>query len=375
MVARGEVLPDFKIRELMEAGVILGADESLINSSSLDLRLSGSRWKILGSFLPLENQRIEEVLRNSDIVDDVNTSEVDFYVEPSQPYLIKLIESLKLPRSVTARIHNKSGRGRIGISTRGLVDGVSRFDHVPAGYSGDLYAEICSTSFPIVIDKGTAIPQIRFYNGEPQPLTGLDIDLLLRDTPILTDSEGNPSYGNEERDEAVRTGKFTFHADLSNELLVYKANRRKKTIVLSKKGEYNPNDFFEGVERKHSGDRSVIIHPGEFILVKSMEHIRLPPEIAAEIAEYSSDLGDLRSHYAGIINAGHGYDPKNPNVASSIVFEVRARDLPIVLQHGQKIAKFEVYRMMDTPEQAYMGKRSTDFGKLESFLPGVFNKD
>jgi dCTP deaminase len=375
MNGRGEVLPDWRIKELIERELIIGADKSLINSSSLDLRLDVPRWRLLGSFLPLETQNVEEVLGNSDVVDDSNTSKKDFYLEPSQPYLVKLLESLKLPNTVTARMHNKSGRGRIGISTRGLVDKVSRFDNIPAGHNGNLYAEICATTFPIVIDQGTAIPQVRFYNGEPQPLQGFDLDLLLRDHPILTNSKGKLSYNNEERDEVVRTGEFTFHADLSNKLLIYKANRRKKTIVLSKEEEYDPNDFFEEVKRKNSKDKLVIIHPEEFVLVKSMEHIRLPPEVAAEISEYSPELADARTHYAGLINAGHGYDPKNPNVASSIVFEVRARDSPIALQHGQKIAKFEVYRMMDVPKQSYMEVRSTDFSDLKSFLPKSFKKD
>jgi len=376
MRSRGEVLPDWRIKELIQKEIILNADESLINSSSLDLKLSVPRYKLLGSFLPLEGQNIEEVLKHLEIVDDINELKEEFYIEQSQPYLIKLVESLKLPSTITARIHNKSGRGRIGISTRGLVDKVSRFDHVPSNYHGDLYAEICATVFPIVIGSGeTAIPQIRFYNGEPQPLTGLDIDLLLRDNPILTDSRGECSYTNKEREEILITGKFTFHIDLSNNPLIYKANKERRTIVLSKNERYDPNNFFSEERReKSSRSKSIIIHPGEFVLVKSKEHIRLPPEIAAEISEYSPELGDLRSHYAGLINAGHGYDPKNPNVPSSIVFEVRARDLPIVLQDGQSLAKFEIYKMLDPPEESYMARRSTDFSDLKSFLPGVFKK-
>tara|TARA_Y100000310_G_scaffold344356_1_gene456707 strand:+ start:4404 stop:5537 length:1134 start_codon:yes stop_codon:yes gene_type:complete len=377
MARGGEVLPDWRIQELIDEGFIINADPSLINSSSLDLRTGNSRWKLLGGFLPSKGQKVKEALKSLDIVDAVNSTKEDFFVELSQPYLVNLVESLDLLDIVTAKIHNKSGRGRIGISLKGLVDKVSRFDFIPGGYKGGIYAEICTTAFPIVIQAGeTAIPQIRFYNGDPQPLQGIDLDSLLRHNPILTDLEGNPTYDKKAKMEIIRTGSFTFHADLSGELLAYKANKDARNLVLSKKNHYDPENYFEPViKRSDRKEGAVVIHPGEFILVKSKENIRLPPEIAAEISDYSSDLGDIRSHYAGLINAGHGYDPENPDVPSHIVFEVRARDLPFVLRDNQRLAKVEVYRMLDEPKQSYMAKRSTDFNDLKSFLPGIFNKD
>lgn len=376
MVQRGEVLPDWKIKELIEQEVIIGADTSLINPSSLDLRLGMEKWKLLGSFLPLDGQTIEEVLQSRRVLDEKEDKKEGFYIDKSQPYLFKLVESLNLPSSLTARIHNKSGRGRIGISTKGLVDRVSRFDNIPAGYSGNIYAEICTTAFPIMIDGGkSAIPQIRFYNGEPQPIGGSDLDLLLRKHPVLTDSEGNHSYTDVQREEIFKTGKLTFHADLSDKILVYRANRDNRTLVLSETNHYIPEEFFEAEMRRDNSQNKVLIHPGDFVLIKSKEHIRLPPEFAAEISDYSTDLGDLKSHYAGLVNSGHGYDPKNPNVPSYIVFEVRARDLPAVIQDGQSLAKFEIHRMFGMPEQSYMSKRSTDYNDLRSILPSNFKKD
>lgn len=371
MVGRGEILPDWRIKELIKEGVILNADESLVNPSSLDLRVGFPTWRILGSILPLGDKEIERFLDSSGIVDDVDISTERFYIEElSQPYLTKLVESLDLPETVTAKIHNKSGRGRIGISVKGLTDKISRFDFIPGGYSGPMYSEICATAFPIVIKPGeTTIPQIRFYNGDPQPLKDLDLDLLLRKTPILVDSEGNPTYTKKDKSEIIKTGELTFHADLSNDLLIYKARRDRRTIDLSKRGRYDPDDFFEEVRRRTNKDRSVIIHPGEFVLIKSRENIRLPPWVAAEISDYSIELGDLRSHYAGLINAGHGYDPENPNMPSCIIFEVRARDSPVLLQDGQRLAKFQIHKMLGEPKQPYIPTRSTNFGDLNTFLP------
>lgn len=373
---RGGVLPDWRIKELIEQGVIIGADPGQVNTSSLDLRVGLDKWKLIGSFLPLEGQKIEDVLKWRSIVDDRSTKK-DFFVDFLQPYLIKLRESLNLPRSLSGKLFNKSGRARIGTSVKGMTNGTPQFDSIRPGYEGPLYAEVTATSFPIVVyAEETPIPQIRFYEGSPQPISGSELELLLKNHPILTDNEGNPSYNNKEKDEIVRTGKLTFTADLSrDDLIAYVAKRDRRTIDLSKSGEYHPSEFFESITPFTGEERIVTIHPGDFVLIKSKQNIRLPPTVAAEIDEYSPELGDMRSHYAGLINASHGYDPENNNTPSNIVFEIRSRDTPINIQDGQALARFNIYRMLDEPEGRYMDKRSTDFGDLKSILPSVFNKN
>jgi dCTP deaminase len=166
---------------------------------------------------------------------------------------------------------------------------------------------------------------------------------------------------------------LTFTADLSRELLVYKARLDKKAINLGKEGYYDPKAFFEEV-RSVDGKGRIIIHPGEFVLIHSKEKIRLPPTHAAEISDYSSEIGDLKSHYAGLINPGHGYDP-DKMWGDHIVFEVRARDIPICVQDGQEIAQFEIFRMSELPDIAYRKVQSTSYDDLPSILPRQFKKN
>ena len=369
------VLPDWKIKELIKEGIILNADPELINTSSLDLRIDSERWKLLGSFLPLPEQNIEEVLQSRDIVDSYSHAEkLEF--DYLQQYLVKLVESLKLPRSISAKIFNKSGRGRIGIALKGLANGIPHFDIISNGYEGNLYAEISSTNFPLIVyPKQTAIPQIRFYEGNPMPISGSELELLLEKYPILVDDEGRPSYNKKERDHVIRTGKLTLTADIPEEgLLAYVGKRDRRILDLSKKNFYNPEEYYREEISKKNG-KSILIHPGDFILIKSKQNVRLPPFIAAEIDEYSIELGDMKSHYAGLVNASHGYDPDNLQVPSYIVFEVRARDMPLIIQNGQRLAKFSLYRMWDEPEGRYGKVKSTDFKDLRSILPNIFLKD
>src|SRR3989344_5735051 len=369
------VLPDWRIKELIKEGIIIGADPALVNTSSLDLRVGSKRWKLLGSFLPLPGQRVEDALASRSIVDDYSEKE-NFYVDYLQQYIMKLVEQLKLPDSISARVFNKSRRGRIGVSLRALTDGTPHFDVIRRGYEGDIYAEISSTAFPLVIYSGqTAIPQIRFYEGDIEPISGSQLELLLKSHPILTDNKGERTYTKTEQDEMIRTGKLAFTANISKSgLLAYVAGRDRRTLDLSKQGFYTPEEYYKEVRSTDGKNSILIIHPGDFALVRSKENIRLPPSVAAEIDEYSPTLGDMKSSYANLINSTHGFDPDGSNTPSCVVFEIRARDQPVIIQDCQKIAVFSLYPMLAEPEGRYMNVRSTDFSDLRSILPSEFKK-
>lgn len=371
----GEVLSDKQIKRLIEGGAILNADPNLINPSSLDLRLGVKKWRLLGSILPLPNQTVSDLIENSGVVDDKHFLTSQFYIDKDQPYLFELNESLNLPPSVYARIFNKSSRGRIGTSVRGIVDYNSKFDDIPQGYKGKLYSEVCATVFPEVIIGGqTTMPQIRFYNGPPQPLTGIDLQLLLRNEIILLNSDDTPIlFSDEQLNKIAMKGSLMFTADLSRDLLAYKARLDKKAINIEKNNYYDPEDFFEEINMKN-GKKRIILHPGEFVLIHSKEKIRLPPNYAAEISDYSSKIGDMKAHYAGLINPGHGYD-SNRICGDHITFEIRARDIPICIQDGQRLANFEIFKMSETPEIQYKKVQSTGFDDLPSILPTQFKKE
>ncbi len=368
------VLPDWKIIELIRGGIIPNADVNLVNPSSLDLRITEDKWKLLGSFLPVPGKKIEDALSSKDIV-DIHSSHQRFYVDHLQQYAMKMVESLELPEVLSARVFNKSGRGRIGVSMRALTDGNPRFDVITEGYRGNIYIEMSSTCFPLVVYAGeTAIPQIMFYEGNPEVMVGSELEMLLKSYPILTDDEGNPSYDENEKSRIIKTGKLTFTADIPAEgLMAYRALRDRRTLDLAKNGFYLPEDFYERIEG--SGRKGILVHPGDFFLIKSKEHVRLPPFVAAEIDEYSQEVGDIKSHYAGLINASHGYDPEKSNIPSHIVFEIRARDVPLFVQDGQQMAKFVVYRMLGESEKRYERVKSTKFSDLYSILPKLFKKD
>ena len=80
-------------------------------------------------------------------------------------YIIPLLESLALPRSIVAAANPKSSTGRLDVFTRVIADGTRRFDMIGAGYHGPLYAEISPKTFPVLLREGSRLSQVRFRTG------------------------------------------------------------------------------------------------------------------------------------------------------------------------------------------------------------------
>ena len=57
-------------------------------------------------------------------------------------YIVPLLESLKLPKGISAAANPKSSTGRLDIFTRVIADHAQEFDKMPEAYEGPLYAEI-----------------------------------------------------------------------------------------------------------------------------------------------------------------------------------------------------------------------------------------
>jgi dCTP deaminase len=57
-------------------------------------------------------------------------------------------------------------------------------------------------------------------------------------------------------------------------------------------------------------------------------------------------------HYAGFFDPGFGYAPQQPPSARGVL-EVRSREVPFILEHGQVIGRLVFERLTDPPPQGY----------------------
>jgi dCTP deaminase len=265
------------------------------------------------------------------------------------PYLIPLREQLDLPPWLRAKANPKSSTGRTDVFTRLLTDHGYQFDEVRPGYRGELYLEVVSLSFPIWVRTGLSLNQLRFMAGPGRRLTDDEIRAE-HDTNALLyeESEGR---ARKVRNPTI-SGGLLLSLDLrsSAEPVGYRARSHTLPLDLTANGTLRTSDFWEPV-RSEEGDR-IVLAPETFYLLLSRERVRIPPHLACEMVAYDPTSGELRTHYAGFFDPGFGNSGAGRN-GTRAALEVRAHDVPFIVEHGQSVCKLSFERMASEPKSPY----------------------
>src|SRR5881392_3475067 len=180
------VLPAQQLRDAVSNGWLRAGQWRIpgeaVQPASLDLRLGEHAWALRCSFLPDSDSTVEEK------VGDLAFERVDLRdgvtLERDRPYLVPLIEQLRLPEHVRAKANAKSSTGRLDVFTRVLTDRSHRFDEIAAGYHGALYLEVVPRTFAIRVRTGLALNQVRLLHGDAR-LRDEQLLALHRDSPLL----------------------------------------------------------------------------------------------------------------------------------------------------------------------------------------------
>jgi dCTP deaminase len=262
-------------------------------------------------------------------------------LETNCVYIVPLIESLELPDDISAAANPKSSTGRIDVFTRVIADHTNGFDRISAGYHGPLYAEISPKTFPVLVREGSRLSQIRFRKGQSM----LDADALraLHAMERLTDdANADLSVG------------VSFGVDLAglgpNNFVGYRAKRHTGVIDVEKRDGHAIADFWEPIAARE--DRSLILDPDEFYILASKEAVQVPPDYAAEMVPFDPLVGEFRVHYAGFFDPGFGYEGAGGRGARGVL-EVRSREVPFILEHGQIVGRLVYEHMLERPQRLY----------------------
>src|SRR6516165_4106 len=336
------ILPDRMIAVMADSGLILPEYpfvESQIQPASLDLRLGDIAYRVRASFLPGPGARVAER------IDELKLHEISLadgaVLETNCVYIVPLIESLALPKEIVAAANPKSSTGRLDVFTRVIADGTRRFDMIGAGYHGPLYAEISPKTFPVLLREGSRLSQVRFRTGEAI----LDADELdaLHAAERLVDIKN-----------ADLTGGVALSVDLFGEgsggFVGYRAKRHTGVVDVDRRGGYHVDDFWEPIRAREDG--SLILDPGEFYILASKEAVQVPPDYAAEMVPFDPLVGEFRVHYAGFFDPGFGYAGAGGKGARAVL-EVRSREVPFILEHGQIVGRLVYERMLTKPDKLY----------------------
>ena len=149
----------------------------------------------------------------------------------------------------------------------------------------------------------------------------------------------------------------------------YRAKRNSRLLDLSVIDGHDPADYWEPVVCEH-GDQ-VVLEPEEFYLLLSTEGVSIPPEYAAEMAAYDPTSGELRTHYAGFFDPGFGYDEFGL-AGSQAALEVRAHDVPFMVQNGQRVCRITFERLVEPAEMLYGESIRSNYQGQQSTLSKYF---
>ena len=335
------VFPARFIERLRDAGGISAPpfDADQVQPASLDLRLGDTAYRVRSSFLPGPEQTVDERIRSLELhrLDLTNGA----VLERGCVYLVPLQEQLSLPPVVSAGANPKSSTGRLDVFTRVIGARARGFDSLPPGYSGPLYLEISPRTFPVRVRKGSRLSQMRFRVGD----TRLSIEAhraLHAEQTLVFDA-------NEQVGEGVALS-IDLKGEGRNGLIGFRSKRHTPVIDMDKKDALDVLDYWEPLINR--GSDEFILDPDEFYILVSRESLQVPPAYAAEMVPFDPLVGEFRVHYAGFFDPGFGYSSAGGS-GSRAVLEVRSREVPFLLGHGQTIGRLIYERLSEAPNRLY----------------------
>ena len=313
------ILPVQELNTCFKKGFISSATElakEQIQPASLDLRLGVTAYRLRASFLPGADRSVQSRLDPDLVMHEIDLRE-GAVLETGCVYLVPLLEGLKLPAGMTAAMNPKSSTGRIDVFTRVITDGGVAFDQAADGYEGPLFAEVSPRTFSILARTGDRLGQVRFRTGGHVPT---------HDVTVSVDLNG-----------------------FEDGVVGYRARRHSGLVDLSSIGTHPRERFWEPVS---APDGRLVLDPDEFYILASQEAVSVAMNEAAEMAPIAPEIGEFRAHYAGFFDPGFGVSEAGGS-GSRAVLEVRGRDVPFILEHGQPIARLVYEPMLEQPSAVY----------------------
>ena len=334
------ILPAKAIAEYCAKGHIRlerSVDGDQIQPASLDLRLGQWAYRVRASFLPGPRLTVAERLK--DLVLHKMSLAEGAVLETGCVYIVPLLESLALPKGISAAANPKSSTGRLDIFTRVITDFAQEFDTVPQAYEGPLYAEISPRTFSILARTGSRLSQMRFRAG-----VSTASDAVIRK---LHEMEGLISEGEVNIDNGLAL-TVDLAGGNAETPVGFRAKRHSGLVDIDKKAQLEVADFWEPIWRRGS----LVLDPDQFYILASKEAVRVPPAYAAEMVPFNPLVGEFRVHYAGFFDPGFGHRSGHGEGARAVL-EVRSHEVPFILEDGQIIGRLIYEALTQAPERVY----------------------
>ena len=319
-----------------------GINLARFQPASIDCPLGDRAYCLRAATIPRKGELVQDLLKK--------LCRYDFALQPQGSvlerglcYIIPLNLELALTANFMAVFSPKSSVGRNDVFVRVLSDSGAGYDKTSFGYQGKLYLEVMPLSFAVKVVPGLDLTQMRLRQGLDQ-LTNHELEMLHAKHGIIRSKTGE-SLANGR--VVIEDDGISFHVDLDREIVGFEARENPAAeVCLDLKDSHDPNQFWIPIPRPENGE--LILSPGRFYLLTTCERVKIPPEVCAEVVPYDVAAGEFRSHYAGFFDSGFGGQN-----GTNAVLEVRVRDIPFRLGHGQKICRMLFEPTDQVPEKLY----------------------
>jgi len=344
------------VRQTLDKLVQDGAIQALrplgptqLQPSSLDLRLGARVWQLQCSFLP-GSEGVSRKLGRLATASYRTDRDEPLVLHRGGVYLAEIEEVLELPEGLHGRGNPKSSTGRLDVFVRLLTEQGYAFDTVPDGYKGRLYLEIVPQSFHVAVRRGDCLAQLRLASG-PAALDGDALRAWQAERPLCSWSDGAPA--------PVLDGppaSILLSVDLVSRgagPVGYQAKRHQPPVDLQRR-DLDTSRWWTPLHMAGDPGHGHVLEPEQFYIFATRERLRVPPELCAELVPYDATKGELRTHYAGFIDAGFGWSPdRDTDLGAKLVLEIRTHDVPYLLEHGQPLFRMEFMRNEAVPDWLY----------------------
>ena len=281
-------MPSQDLRQFAQDGVICSHREiepGQIQPASLDLRLYNQAYRVHASFLPSKTTLLVKARAKGLFDKEIDISEPTL-LEPGTIHIVRVAESLALPSDVYGIANAKSTTGRLDIFTRLITEWGDEFDRVPRGYHGDLYLQLVSHTFPILVKSGMKLNQLRLVRGKSDPVPDNELQELAKEDLLVLRDESRSGQGDINKGLRV---SVDLQGNGPSGFIGYKARRHGRPINLGFSRHYDPEDFWVPIPRPTKG--YLILEPNEFYILASTQPVRVGPNHAADNGPLRSDDG------------------------------------------------------------------------------------
>ena len=257
--------------------------------------------------------------------------------------------------------------------TRILCPGHPRFDEVPFGYRGKLWLEIVPLSFPVRLRHTDRLCQIRLQTGHAA-LSTAELKAVYADTPLAF--QGDRPLGPDEVRFDDQGGLELSLGLAGRDPCGWRASMHTDLVDFAGERQHDPADYWEPV---HAPKGTSILAPGSFYIFASRERLRVPPNLAAEMLPVDVGIGELRNNYAGFFDNGFGWREDAQGNAlpggTPAVLEVRAHDVPFLVEDGQVFFRLKFFRTSGRPDNIYgEGRSGESYREQDLTLARMFRR-